>query len=145
MPTRSRTPIAALTGVVAVVLVVGGALVFTVAATWPFRVTHGVAAPVLQQTGRFGKELVPTGATRLVDKTETCVPMRSVIAVGGNDDPAVCHPEDARRLATARTGLLVAAAGAALVALIIATTVLGDRRKRATRRAPLRRSTPAPR
>jgi hypothetical protein len=92
---------------------------------------------------RVDRQLVPTGHTDQLPKTDTCIPLRQVVHFGGNNEPAVCHQRDEARLATARGGLVVAAAGIVLMVLVGAAGAAIDRL--ATRRAPRPRSTPAPR
>ena len=143
MATSARSAVTAVAGVVAAGVVVAGALVVLLATSWPMHITHQISVPALQQTGEFDKALVPTGRTVQVEKTDTCVPLRRVIAIGGNDDPAVCHQRDETRLRVARLGLTAAAAGLAAVLVLTVVNEIADRR--ATRRGPRPRSTPAPR
>ena len=130
-----------LLGVAAALLTVGGLLVFAVAASWPIHITHSQQEPALHQIGTFDQHLVPTGGTVTTSRTDTCIPLRRVLPVGGNHDPAVCHARDDRRLAVARAGLTAGAAGLLAVLGLLVWGGVDDRISR--RRALQMQSNPA--
>jgi hypothetical protein len=131
-------------GVAAAMTVIGGLLVFAIAATWPVHVTHEVRVPALHEVGTFDRHLVPTGQSVTMSRTDTCIPLRRHLTIGAAHDPAVCRSRDDSRLATAGGGLLVSAAGMIAVLVLLVWGGLNDRLNR-RRDAVRMRSNPAPR